>query len=61
LKEELNETRFALIRDSIALSVGVIGWIVFLVRRDLAKSYPWAAVFWISGIGAFALEVLKSG
>jgi hypothetical protein len=29
------------------------------VRRDLEKSYPWAAVFGISGIGAFALEVLK--
>jgi hypothetical protein len=59
LKEELNELLFALIRGSIALSVGVVGWIIFLIRRDLEKSYPWAAVLWISGIGVCALEVLK--
>jgi hypothetical protein len=59
LKEELDEMLFALIRGSIALSVGVIGWIVFLVRHDLVKSYPWPAVLWISGIGVCALEVLK--
>jgi hypothetical protein len=59
LKEELDEMLFALIRGSIALSIGVIGWIVFLVRHDLEKSYPWPAVLWISGIGVCALEVLK--
>jgi hypothetical protein len=59
LKEELDETMFAIIKGSIAFSVGVIALIVFLVRRDLEKSYPWAAVFWISGIGVCALDVLK--
>lgn len=59
LKEELDEMLFALIRGSIALSIGVIGWIVFLVHHDLEKSYPWPAVLWISGIGVCALEVLK--
>lgn len=59
LKEELDETCFALIRGSIALAVGVIGWIAFLARRDIEKNFPWAAVLWISGVGVFALEVLK--
>src|SRR4051812_4681642 len=59
LKEELDEVLLALIKGSIALSVGVVGWIIFLARRDLEKSYPWAAVLWISGIGVCALEVLK--
>ncbi|RDW58642.1 hypothetical protein BP6252_13118 [Coleophoma cylindrospora] len=59
LKEELNEMLFALIRCSIACSVGLVGWVVFLVRHDLEKNYPWAAVLWISGIGVFATEVLK--
>jgi hypothetical protein len=59
LKEEPNEMLFALVRASIALSVGFIGWIVFLLRRDLEKSYPWAGVLWISGIGACTLEALK--
>ncbi|KAH7364897.1 hypothetical protein BKA65DRAFT_492222 [Rhexocercosporidium sp. MPI-PUGE-AT-0058] len=59
LKEELDETFFALIRCSIALAVGVIGWIAFLARSDLEKNFPWAAVLWISGIGVFALELLK--
>ena len=59
MKEELDEMLFALIRGSIAFSISVIRWIVFLVRRDLEKNYPWAAVLWISGIGVCAMEVLK--
>jgi hypothetical protein len=59
LKEEPDEMLFALIRCCIAFSVGLIGWSVFLMRRDLEKNYPWAAVLWVSGIGVCALEVLK--
>ena len=58
LKEGLNEVLFALTRFSIVFSVNFIGWIAFLRRRDLQKSYPWAAVFWITTVALCALEVL---
>ena len=59
LKEEPDELAFVLIRGSIVLSVGLIGWIIFLARRELEKGFPWAAVLWVSAVGLCTLEVLK--
>ncbi|KAF7173684.1 hypothetical protein CNMCM5623_005908 [Aspergillus felis] len=59
LKEEPDDILFAVIRGFIGAAVGVVGWIIFLLREDLQKGYPWAAVFWITTVAVCALEVLK--